>query len=209
MLETLFQGYESHGPPTAYIFMGSFCSRSFVPTGQGVRAYREGFERLKFMMRNLEAHVMHGTRFVFIPGPRDPGPQTLPKAPLPDYLTANLAVDIPGAVMATNPCHIRHLSREMVFFRHDVLRLLKRHEAVPLARESGFDEPSWSSECARFILDQAHLLPLPLEESNILWEHDHALRLYPLPHAVFIGGVTPRFETNYQECTFGSVGPFG
>ncbi|CAK9073984.1 DNA polymerase epsilon subunit B (DNA polymerase II subunit 2) (AtDPB2) (Protein CYCLOPS 2), partial [Durusdinium trenchii] len=98
MLETLFQGYESHGPPTAYIFMGSFCSRSFVPTGQGVRAYREGFERLKFMMRNLEAHVMHGTRFVFIPGPRDPGPQTLPKAPLPDYLTANLAVDIPGAV---------------------------------------------------------------------------------------------------------------
>lgn len=30
-----------------------------------------------FPRRNLEAHVMHGTRFIFIPGPRDPGPQTL------------------------------------------------------------------------------------------------------------------------------------
>lgn len=210
MLETLFQGFESAGPPKAYILMGNFCSRSFVPTSQGVCAYREGFERLKFMLRNLEAHVMHGTRFIFIPGPRDPGPQTLPKAPLPNYLTADLARDIPGAVMATNPCHVRHLSREIVFFRHDVLRLLRRHEAVPLARETqvtGFDEQRYS-ECARFILDQAHLVPLPLEESNILWEYDHVLRLYPLPHAVFIGGVTPQFEINYERCQLGSVGPF-
>jgi len=210
MLETLFQGYESAGPPKAYILMGNFCSRSFVPNAQGVRAYREGFERLKFMLRNLEAHVLHGTRFIFIPGPRDPGPQTLPKAPLPNYLTADLARDIPGAVMATNPCHVRHLSREMVFFRHDVLRLLRRHEAVPLARDTqvtGFDEHRYS-ESARFILDQAHLVPLPLEESNVLWGFDHALRLYPLPHAVFIGGVTPQFRINYEGCQLGSVGPF-
>ncbi|CAJ1363090.1 unnamed protein product [Effrenium voratum] len=100
MLEILFQGYEAAGPPAGYIFMGNFSSRAFVPTAAGVQAYREGFDRLKFMMRSLEAHVAKGTRFVFIPGPMDPGPQTLPKPALPDYLTADLAKSIPGAAAA-------------------------------------------------------------------------------------------------------------
>eukprot|EP00434_Breviolum_minutum_P019748 symbB.v1.2.017424.t1/scaffold1359.1/size123592/9 len=129
MLETLFQGYESAGPPKAYILMGNFCSRSFVPNAQGVRAYREGFERLKFMLRNLEAHVLHGTRFIFIPGPRDPGPQTLPKAPLPNYLTADLARDIPGAVYPQCFQSIvrrqRHW-RPLRLIRHAALELLHR-----------------------------------------------------------------------------------
>mmetsp|Transcript_62824 Transcript_62824/g.147363 ORF Transcript_62824/g.147363 Transcript_62824/m.147363 type:complete len:552 (+) Transcript_62824:13-1668(+) len=212
MLEILFQGYENAGPPAAYVFMGNFCSSAFVPTADGVRSYREGFDRLKLMLRGLEAHVMRGTRFIFIPGPKDPGAQTLPRAPLPNYLTADLAKDIPGVVMATNPCRVRHFSREMVYFRHDVLRLLRRHEAVPLrsppeSQAQGFDDQRYT-QAARFILDQAHLVPLPLEESNILWEYDHTLRLYPLPHAVFIGGSTPPFECNYKECKFTSVGPF-
>eukprot|EP00439_Symbiodinium_sp_Y106_P022719 s2020_g2.t2 len=498
MLEVVFQGYEEAGPPSAYIFMGNFSSRAFVPTAEGVRSYREGFERLKFMMRRLEAHVTHGTSFVFIPGPKDPGAQTLPRAPLPHYLMADLAKEIPGVdqndretsslrtegakglrfmpamqrklrcwvdvrwhapillpvewgiwvsryciiepasaslhadlmihfykkdggssdatagslwcgivsagarsqsdarrkevawlrlpsqyaldalktllrearafrcampkgrleacreqllrhlddcgeketeltqrearlcereravakkeqvrtpsaaassedeeevpfgssvvmdwplsrsekqlrlvtvlereriaavacernrakrrfseparsesnaaarceieqhsetvdnasqrnaahnigwylrakafkltgVRGTNPCRVRHYSREMVFFRHDVLRLLRRHEAVPLhtseSQVQGFDDLRYT-QAARFILDQAHLVPVPLEESNILWEYDHTLRLYPLPHAVFIGGSTPPFECSYKECKFTSVGLF-
>ncbi|CAE7941766.1 DPB2 [Symbiodinium necroappetens] len=451
-LEVVFQGYEEAGPPSAYIFMGSFSSRAFVPTAEGVRSYREGFERLKFMMRRLEAHVTHGTSFVFVPGPKDPGAQTLPRAPLPHYLMSDLAKEIPGVglrfmpamqrklrcwvdvrwhapillpvewgiwvsryciiepasaslhadlmihfykkepgpsqtpvamqlftsveiepspclvalrlgrkevawlrlptqyaldalktllrearafrcampkgrleacreqllseketeltqrearlcererafakkeqvhtpsavassedeeevpfgssvvmdwplsrsekqlrlvtvlereriaavacernrakrrfseptrsesgaaarcevrvaprVRGTNPCRVRHYSREMVFFRHDVLRLLRRHEAVPLtsseSQVQGFDNLRYT-QAARFILDQAHLVPLPLEESNILWEYDHTLRLYPLPHAVFIGGSTPPFECSYKECKFTSVGLF-
>ncbi|CAE7661205.1 DPB2 [Symbiodinium pilosum] len=211
MLETMFQGYEQAGPPAAYIFMGNFSSRPFVPTAEGVRHYREGFERLKFMMHGLEAHVASGTRFIFIPGPKDPGAQTLPRAPLPQYLTANFAKEIPGVVMATNPCRVRHYSREIVCFRHDVLRLLRRHEAVPLlsseSQVQGFDDLRYT-QAARFILDQAHLVPLPLEESNILWEYDHTMWLYPLPHAVFIGGSTPPFECSYKDCKFTSVGPF-
>eukprot|EP00931_Biecheleriopsis_adriatica_P074002 TRINITY_DN48192_c0_g1_i1.p1 TRINITY_DN48192_c0_g1~~TRINITY_DN48192_c0_g1_i1.p1 ORF type:complete len:559 (-),score=115.04 TRINITY_DN48192_c0_g1_i1:85-1761(-) len=216
-LTDLFQGYEEAGPPSAYVFMGSFCSAAFAPTAEGVRAYRDGFERLKFMMRSLEAHVQHGTRFIFVPGPRDPGAQTLPRVPLPNYLTADLVKEIPGVVMATNPCRVRHFSRELVFFRHDVLRLLRRHEAVPLRAPemSMSDAPTAASlghlqtEMVRFLLDQAHLVPLPLEESNVLWEYDHTLRLYPLPHAVFVGGVNQPFECSYQGCQFASVGPFG
>merc|ERR1711924_434682 len=77
-----------------------------------------------------------GTRFIFIPGPRDPGAQMLPRTPLTNYLTSDIAKDIPGVILATNPCRMRHFSRELVFFRHDVLKLLRRHEVVPL-REAG------------------------------------------------------------------------
>merc|ERR1711879_1085921 len=63
-------------------------------------------------------------------------------------------------------------------------------------------------EMARLLLDQAHLAPLPLHESNIMWSFDHTLRLYPLPSAVFIGGVSQQFECIHKGCTFCSVGPF-
>eukprot|EP00929_Paragymnodinium_shiwhaense_P029281 TRINITY_DN16813_c0_g1_i1.p1 TRINITY_DN16813_c0_g1~~TRINITY_DN16813_c0_g1_i1.p1 ORF type:complete len:561 (-),score=121.19 TRINITY_DN16813_c0_g1_i1:208-1890(-) len=210
-LQDLFKGYEGSAPPIAYVFMGSFCSTAFVPTGDGVRSYREGFERLKYMMRNLPNHVQNGTRFIFVPGPNDPGAATLPKAPLADYLTADVRKEVPGVIMGSNPCRIRHFSRELVFFRHDVLRLLRRHEVVPLRSPNCTGAPSTQhvqQEMVRLLLDQAHLVPLPLEESNILWGFDHTLRLYPLPDAVFVGGVSQPFDCEYNECRFCSVGPF-
>lgn len=214
-LSDLFEGYETNVPPKAYVFMGSFCSSAFLPTADGVKAYREGFEHLKFLMRRLPNHLRLGTRFIFVPGPNDPGPTTLPRPALPGYLTAGLADDVPNVILATNPCRIRHLGRELVFFRHDVMRLLRRHEVLPLRQPdvsgSAGGAPSHQHvryEMVRLLLDQAHLVPLPLEESNILWSFDHALRLYPLPHAVFVGGASEPFECKYQECDFASVGPF-
>lgn len=210
-LADLFQGYEESAPPAAYVLMGNFSSTPFSPTQDGVKAYREGFERLKLLMRHVPNHVERGTRFIFVPGNKDPGAQMLPRAPLPNYLTSDIAKDIPGVIMATNPCRVRHFSRELVFFRHDVLKLLRRHEVVPL-REQGQVGPASPqhvrNEMARLLLDQAHLAPLPLEESNILWDFDHTLRLYPLPDAVFIGGVGSPFACEYSECNFCSVGPF-
>lgn len=210
-LSDIFQGYESASPPSAYIFMGSFCSTPFLPTGDGIKTYREGFERLKLDMQKIPNHVKCGTRFIFIPGPQDPGPQRLPQAPLSDYVTSNIAKEIPNVILATNPCRIRHFTKEMVFFRHDVLKVLRRHEVVPLRDPNQTGPPSSQhvqNEMARFLLDQAHLVPLPLRESNILWDFDHTLRLYPLPHAVFIGGASQPFDLIYQDCKFCSVGPF-
>jgi len=212
-LENMFQTYEESEnlPPSGYIFMGNFYSSPFLPTQEGVKHYREGFERLKLMMRRLPNHVERGTRFIFIPGPRDPGAQMLPRTPLTNYLTSDIAKDIPGVILATNPCRMRHFSRELVFFRHDVLKLLRRHEVVPLREAGEAGPPSQEhvqSEMARLVLDQAHLAPLPLQESNIMWDFDHTLRLYPLPDAVFIGGVSRGFECDYKECNFCSVGPF-
>merc|ERR1719188_2899005 len=105
--------------------MGSFCSAAFVPTSEGVKSYREGFERLKFKLGKLSRHIEHRTRFIFIPGPKDPGAQMLPRMPLAGYVTAEIAKEIPHVIMASNPCRVRHFTRELVFFRHDVLRLLR------------------------------------------------------------------------------------
>lgn len=210
-LTELFQGYEAAGPPRGYVFMGSFCSSAFVPTTEGVRAYREGFERLKFILRDLPKHLQCGTRFIFVPGPKDPGAPLLPRAPLPGHLTSDIAADVKGVIMATNPCRLRHFSRELVFFRHDVLRLLRRHEVVPLREPGGGTAPTAlhvREEMVRLLLDQAHLVPLPMEESNVAWAFDHSLRLYPLPDAVFVGGISEPFDFEYQKCTFCSVGPF-
>merc|ERR1712176_195447 len=163
------------------------------------------------MMRGLANHVQRGTRFIFVPGPNDPGSLTLPRMPLTSYLTADLSKEVPGVILTTNPCRIRHFSRELVFFRHDVLRLLRRHEIVPLRQPGSGDAPSAQhvrNEMVYFLLDQAHLVPLPLEESNVLWGFDHTMRLYPLPDAVFIGGVSQPFDCVHEECTFCSVGPF-
>lgn len=210
-LDDLFQGYEGSSPPVAYVIMGSFCSSTFMPSAEGVSSYRDGFERLKFMMRKLTNHVQNGTRFIFVPGPKDPGAQTLPRMPLTNFLTSDLAKEIPNVVMGSNPCRVRHFSRELVFFRHDVLRLLRQHELVPLREPGTGGAPSSEhvrNEMVRFLADQAHLVPLPLEGSNILWAYDFAMRLYPLPHAVFIGGVIEPFDCNYLDATFCSVGPF-
>jgi len=210
-LSDLFHGYEEFGPPTAYVLMGSFSSTVFKPTSEGVRSYREGFERLKFLIRGLSRHIQSGTRFILVPGPNDPGAPMLPRVPLPGYVTADLAKDVPNVVLATNPCRVRHFSRELVFFRHDVLRLLRRHEALPMRDPNtgaAVSVEHAQKEMVRFLLDQAHLVPLPLEQSNILWAYDHSLRLYPMPHAVFIGGVSRPFDCAYQDCKFCSVGPF-
>lgn len=209
-LGDLFEGYEQAGPPAAYVFMGNFSSQTFSPTNEGVRLYREGFERLATMLQRLEGHQAKGTGYIFLPGPGDPGPQTLPCPGLPSFLTGSIAEKVPGVVMASNPCRLRHFSRELVFFRHDVLRLLRRHEVVPLREPMGDTVSAKYAqlEMVHFLYDQAHLVPLPLAESNVLWDFDHTLWLYPLPHAVFIGGVSPPFDETYKESSFCSVGAF-
>lgn len=51
------------------------------------------------------APMQERTRFVFVPGPHDPGlGQVLPQPRLATFFTAELAAALPSAVFATNPC---------------------------------------------------------------------------------------------------------
>lgn len=40
------------------------------------------------------------------------------------------------------------------------------------------------SQLVQTVLDQAHLAPLPISVRPVLWDYDHALRLYPMPTTV-------------------------
>ena len=98
-----------------------------------------------------------GSKFLFIPGPTDPGAHVLPRAPLPKYFTSKLrqalgakrvpAEDgqgwktIPSRVsFSTNPCRLRYFTQEIVLFRDDVLNRMRRNCIVPPALDAPFDE---------------------------------------------------------------------
>ena len=48
------------------------------------------------------------------------------------------------------------------------------------------------------ILDQAHLIPLPSTVRPILWEYDHALRLYPMPTTLILADKYSPYELTYE-----------
>ncbi len=52
------------------------------------------------------------------------------------------------------------------------------------------------------LMQQSHLCPLPLLHQPIFWQHDHALSLYPLPHAVVAADMSPQatYEDPRYDC---------
>lgn len=58
------------------------------------------------------------------------------------------------------------------------------------------------------ILDQGYLTPLPAHVQPVLWEHDHALRLFPLPDALVLADQFARFALTYEKCRVFNPGPF-
>jgi DNA polymerase epsilon subunit 2 len=61
---------------------------------------------------------------------------------------------------------------------------------------------------AQTVCDQAHLSPMPLTKQPLVWNFDHALRLYPLPDVLVLGDVVEQVDDNYQGCHFVTPGSF-
>ncbi len=51
------------------------------------------------------------------------------------------------------------------------------------------------------LLQQSHLCPLPLVVQPMHWTYDHALQLYPLPHAVVVADAAPQASHKHEGCT--------
>ncbi len=51
------------------------------------------------------------------------------------------------------------------------------------------------------LLQQSHLAPVPLEAKPVLWQHDHALALYPLPHLLVLASASaPLAHCTFEDC---------
>jgi len=140
----------------------------------------DGFNHLADLI--AEFPPLRESKFIFIPGPTDPwSADVVPREGIPETFTQRLRQKVPGAIFATNPCRIKYFTQELVVYREDLLNKLRRKCILPPDEEQ---EPDATRHLIRTVIEQAHLCPLPLEVRPIYWEHDSAMRLYPLPHSV-------------------------
>lgn len=141
---------------------------------------------------------------MFVPGPGDLGTGSiLPQPALPAFLTSDLRKLLPNAVFGTNPCRIRYCTQQVVLFRQDLMKRLRRRCILPLkggeAGELLSNHAMWG-HLALTVLQQSHLCPLPLLQQPIYWHHDCALSLYPLPHALVLADSSPQEEYAHDGC---------
>ncbi|CAJ0953394.1 unnamed protein product [Ranitomeya imitator] len=191
----------STAPPTCFIFCGNFSS---APYGKNQN------QSLKESLKNLadvicEYPSIHkSSRFVFVPGPEDPGPGfILPRPPIAEHITADFRQRVPFSIFTTNPCRIQYCTQEIVVFREDLVNKMCRN--CVRFPSSSLDIPN---HFVKTILSQGHLTPLPLFVSPVYWAYDYTLRLYPLPDLIVIADKYDPFSISNTECLTINPGSF-
>nr|XP_061798267.1 DNA polymerase epsilon subunit 2-like [Nerophis lumbriciformis] len=199
-LNLMFSGYDAM-PPTCFIFCGNFSS---VPYGKSqIKSLKES---LKLLADSICAHpnIHNNSRFVFVPGPEDPGPGTiLPRPPLADHITEEFRQRVPFSVFTTNPCRIQYCSQELMIIREDLVNKMCRN-CVGLPN-ANLDIPN---HFVRTVLSQAHLAPLPLYVAPIFWAYDYALRVYPVPDVIVFADKYDPFSVTHVDCLCVNPGSF-
>lgn len=224
-LEVLFSGYNDYTPLPVFVLMGNFSSQySFVSgseCGNSNAAMIGYFEDLANIISKFPNIAREG-RFVFIPGENDPGlgRQILPRPAIPSFFTGPLRSKVNNIYFATNPCRIRYYSKEIVLGRVDILSKLRQACILPPneIQDTCTDDDAYKSKHqmqhlinhgVKTMLDQGHMLPVPLSECPIYWQHDHALRLYPPPDALIMGDCSAdKNVTKYGGCDTMNPGQF-
>jgi DNA polymerase epsilon subunit 2 len=210
-LEIMFDGYSDFSPLPVFVFMGNFTSKPLSASSNGANDIIGYFEDLTSLICKFPKISSEG-RFVFVPGPNDPGMTgVLPRGPIPNYFTGSVRSKVKHAFFATNPCRMRFFTKELVFFRDDLVSKMRRHTLLQPRQDEESDastQRQLSRHAIKTVLDQSHLSPLPLLGSPIYWQHDHALRLYPFPDALIVGDRVEQYYENYEECDAINPGPF-
>lgn len=217
-LEKMFEAYDAQDDvPGLIVFMGDFTSTPFGSTHCDFTAYRDGFDRLADLLEEYP-RLRQESRFVFVPGPGDPGLNAaLPRPGLQPSLVGALAEKVPRARFASNPAKIRYFSQDLVFFRDDLQAKMRRNCLIPpddaKAPEDGAADGGASDavfkHLAATLVQQAHLCPLPMTQNPIYWEYDHALWLYPAPNGIFLGDRTGRQAVvNFEQTSLANPGCF-
>uniref|UniRef100_A0A671V7T5 DNA polymerase epsilon subunit n=1 Tax=Sparus aurata TaxID=8175 RepID=A0A671V7T5_SPAAU len=186
-LNLMFSGYASM-PPTCFILCGNFSS---APYGNAQIKALKG--RILKNCCFVVCSVL--SRFVFVPGPEDPGPGTiLPRPPLADHITEEFRQRVPFSVFTTNPCRIQYCSQEIVIMREDLVNKMCRN-CVRLPNNN-LDIPN---HFVKTILSQGHLTPLPLYVSPIFWAYDYSMRVYPIPDVIVFADKYDPFKLDVSQ----------
>ena len=196
-LAQILTGYQEMGaPPRAIVLMGNFSSKPLSHD-------RGGPARLISLLDGLAdlicAHedILANTEFLLVPGPHDPAAsKAFPRPPLPPYLTEAFVRRVPRAKFTSNPVRLRYYTQSILIFRHDLLQQMRRN--VVLAPNLA-ETDDMSEHLVKTIMDQSHLVPMPLDAVPISWANDHALRVYPLPHLLILGDSTSQFTWQYED----------
>ncbi|XP_038162980.1 DNA polymerase epsilon subunit 2 isoform X1 [Cyprinodon tularosa] len=199
-LNVMFSGYAAL-PPTCFIFCGNFSSAPYGKTQ--IKSLRESLKSLADIICAYPS-IHSSSRFVFVPGPEDPGPGTiLPRPPLADHITEDFQQRVPCSVFTTNPCRIQYCSQEIVIMREDLVNKMCRN-CVRLPNNN-LDIPN---HFVKTILSQGHLTPLPLYVSPVFWAYDYALRVYPVPDVIVFADKYDPFTISSTDCLCVNPGSF-
>uniref|UniRef100_A0A3B3ZDZ6 DNA polymerase II subunit 2 n=1 Tax=Periophthalmus magnuspinnatus TaxID=409849 RepID=A0A3B3ZDZ6_9GOBI len=199
-LNLMFSGYATM-PPTCFIFCGNFSSAPYGKTQ--IKSLKESLKALADAICSYPS-IHSGSRFVFVPGPEDPGPASiLPRPPLADHITEEFRQRVPFSVFTTNPCRIQYCSQEIVILREDMVNKMCRN-CVRLPNNN-LDIPN---HYVKSILSQAHLAPLPLYVSPVFWAYDYSLRVYPLPDVIVFADKYDPFSITNTDCLCVNPGSF-
>ncbi|CAO3616529.1 unnamed protein product [Cunninghamella blakesleeana] len=181
-LRAIFHRYETSDQlPFGFVLIGNFSSQNQTYMGLQSDKYTSNFSALADIISDYPG-IAEYSHFIFVPGSHDPwGGDLLPQPPIPSIFTKRLSQKIKKTSFATNPCRIRYCTQDILIFREDILSKLWRNT---LLNPNTTAQSNPIFHLVTTLADQGHLCPLPLNVRPIYWTHDHALRLYPLPHAV-------------------------
>lgn len=197
----ILEGYlEDEIVPSVIVLIGPFLSHPFGQFSHDLELLITKFTELGKMIADDFESIAASSKFVLVPSLSDPGPgNVLPRPPM-SALATNGFVEAIGkerVFLGSNPCRIRYMTQELVFFREDMMYKMKRRCCLkPNTNESD----SLPEHLVKTVLDQAHLAPLPLASRPIIWSHDQALWLFPSPHVVVLAD-----EVGSYTCKYGDV----
>jgi len=200
-LSQLFEGYMEM-PPTAFVFCGNFLNNRSSGAAFN-NSLKEHLKMLGEMLTENFHSLAVQSKFLFIPGPADPGSANIfPRPPLPSHLTSELRQMLPNAEFLSNPARIQYCTQQIVVFREDVVTKMCRNSIY--FPETG-DIPS---HFAKTITCQGHLAPLPLHTSPVYWDFDRSMYLYPLPDLVVTADKFQPFTAQNLDCKVINPGSF-
>jgi DNA polymerase epsilon subunit 2 len=140
-LRAVFEGFDSlDTAPAMFVLMGDFCSKPCHLGGGGgagaragvtFKAYARGFDRLASLIEEFP-RLREECRWVFVPGPGDPGvAAALPRPALRRSTLGRLPEALPRATFASNPARVRYKSQDLVFMRENLQSRMRRACVLP------------------------------------------------------------------------------